>query len=127
MSKVQIWHNPRCSKSREGLKYLEQKGVEVEVKRYLDDPASKEQIEGLLKKLGINARELMRTNEAVYKELKLKDVDDEELLIEAMAKYPKLIQRAVVIYGSKAVIARPAQKIDELLDCIVILDRDNEV
>jgi len=80
MSKVTIYHNPRCSKSREALKLLEEQGADVEVVKYLDTPPSKEELKSLLGMLGISARELMRTKEAIYKELGLKDVEDEEKL-----------------------------------------------
>ena len=115
MEKVIVWHNPRCSKSRNGIKYLDEKGVEYETRRYLDNPPTKEEIAELLKKLGMRATELMRTKEKIYKELGLKDVEEEEKLIEAMAEHPKLIERPVVIKGEKAVVARPENRIDEIL------------
>jgi len=110
-----IWHNPRCSKSRAGLKYLEEKGIEHEVVRYLDTPPSAQEIQDVLGKLGMAPRELMRTKEAIYRELGLKEVTDDATLIAAMVEHPKLIERPVVIRGDKAVVARPAEKIDELL------------
>ena len=116
MSKITLWHNPRCSKSRNAAALLEEKGVEAEVVKYLDTPPSKEEIKELLKMLGITARELMRTKEAIYKELGLKDVDDEEKLIEAMVENPKLIERPIVIKNGKAAIGRPIENIIELLD-----------
>ena len=116
MSKITLWHNPRCSKSRNAAALLEEKGVEAEVVKYLDTPPTKEEIKELLKMLGISARELMRTKEAIYKELGLKDVDDEEKLIEAMAENPKLIERPIVIKDGKAAIGRPIENIIELLD-----------
>ena len=116
MANVTIWHNPRCSKSRNAAQLLEERGVEAEVVRYLDTPPTKEEIKEVLKMLGISARELMRTKEAIYKELGLKDVEDEEKLIEAMAAHPKLIERPVVIKDGKAAIGRPIEKIVELLE-----------
>lgn len=116
MAEVTIWHNPRCSKSRAAAQLLEAKGVEAEVVKYLETPPSKEEIKAVLKMLGISARELMRTKEDIYKELGLKDVEDEEKLIEAMAEYPKLIERPVVINDGKAAIGRPIEKIIELID-----------
>jgi len=116
MQNVTIWHNPRCSKSRNAAALLEEKGVEAEVVKYLDTPPSKEEIKALLKMLGITARELMRTKEAIYKELGLKDVDDEEKLIDAMAENPKLIERPIVIKNGKAAIGRPIENIIALLD-----------
>ena len=116
MSKITLWHNPRCSKSRNAAALLKEKGVEAEVVKYLDTPPGKEEIKELLKMLGITARELMRTKETIYKELGLKEVDDEEKLMEAMAENPKLIERPIVIKDGKAAIGRPIENIIELLD-----------
>lgn len=115
MSKVTIWHNPRCSKSREALKLLEEKGVEVEVFKYLDKEITKEDIKKLLEMIGAKARDIMRTKESIYKELGLKDVDDDEKLIEAMVKYHKLIERPIVIKDGKAIIGRPPTKVLDLV------------
>ena len=109
-----IWHNPRCSKSRQTLGILEEKGVDAEVVKYLEETPSVDEIKALLKKLNISARELMRTKEAIYKELGLKDETDEQKLIEAMASHPKLIERPVVIKGDKVVLGRPPEKVLEL-------------
>ena len=115
MSTVTIWHNPRCSKSRQALSLLEENGVSAEVVKYLDTNPSADEIKTLLSKLGIEPRELMRTKEAIYKELALKEVTDNEKLIEAMAEHPKLIERPVVIVGDKAVIGRPPEKVIDLI------------
>jgi len=115
MSEVQIWHNPRCSKSREAMKLLQEKGVEAEVVKYLEVEPDEEMIKDLLKKLGIPAKELLRTGEDIYKELKLANVEDEGVLIRAMSRFPKLIERPIVIKGDKAVIGRPPEKITAFL------------
>ncbi len=116
MSKIQIWHNPRCSKSRDALKFLEEEGIDAEVVKYLDTPHTKDEIKNLIKMLGLDsARELMRIKETIYKELSLKDENDEEKLIEAMVAHPKLIERPVVIKDSKAAIGRPIEKIVDLV------------
>jgi len=115
MSKVKIWHNPRCSKSRNALALLEEKGVEAEVVKYLETPPNRSEIVEMLKMLGISARELMRTKEAIYKELGLKDVTDEDALIDAMVSNPKLIERPIVIKDGKAAIGRPIENIVDLL------------
>ena len=115
MSKVTIWHNPRCSKSREALKLLEEKGAEVEVFKYLDEEITKEDIKKLLEMIGAKPRDIMRTKEAIYKELGLKDVDDDEKLIEAMVEHHKLIERPIVIKDGKAIIGRPPSKVLELV------------
>ena len=116
MANVTIWHNPRCGKSRDGVKLLEEKGIDAEVVKYLDTPPTKEELAALLKMLGITARELMRTKEAIYKELNLKEVTDEDQLIEAMVNNPKLIERPIVIKEGKAAIGRPIENIIELLN-----------
>lgn len=110
-----IWHNPKCSKSREALKLLEEKGTASEVFKYLDTPPSREEIVSLLQKLGISARELMRTKEELYKELGLAKVTEEAKLIDALAQHPKLIERPVLIDGERAVIGRPVEKVIEFL------------
>ncbi len=115
MNTITLWHNPRCSKSRAGLALLEAEGIETKVLRYLDTPPTEEEIRALLGKLGISARALMRTKEATYKELGLKDVQDEQQLIAAMAAHPKLIERPVLIRGDKAVIGRPLENIEAFL------------
>ena len=116
MKSVKIWHNPRCSKSRDSFKLLEEKGIEAEVISYLDNKVNKEELENVLKMLGVDsARELMRTKEAIYKELNLKDETSEDALIEAMIAHPKLIERPIVIKDNKAVIGRPIEKVIELL------------
>ena len=112
---IVIWHNPRCSKSREALKLLEAEGVEPEVFRYLDEKPSSEQIKEVLKMMGVGPRDIMRTKEAAYRELGLKDVDDDEKLIEAMAENPKLIERPIVIKDGRAVLGRPPEKVIELI------------
>ena len=115
MSTVTIWHNPRCSKSRAVNTLLEEQGVEAEVVKYLDESLTVSQLKALLTMLGIEPRELMRTKEAIYRELNLKEENDPQKLIEAMVTHPKLIERPIVIKGSKAVIGRPIEKVIELL------------
>ncbi len=115
MNNVKIWHNPRCSKSRNAVALLEEQGVEVEVVKYLETLPSKDEIVEVLKMLGISARELMRTKEDIYKELGLKNVSDEDALIDAMVTHPKLIERPIVIKDGKAAIGRPIENIVELL------------
>ncbi len=115
MSKVKIYHNPRCSKSRNAVALLEEQGIEAEVVKYLDTPPTKEELKKILKMLGLSARELMRTKEAIYKELELKEVEEEEALIDAMVANPKLIERPIVIKDGKAAIGRPIENIIELL------------
>lgn len=112
---ITIWHNPKCSKSREALKLLEAKGENIEIFKYLDTPPSREEIVILLNKLGISARELMRTKEELYNELGLANVQEESSLIDALAAYPKLIERPILIDGERAFIGRPVEKVVEFL------------
>lgn len=113
---ITIYHNPKCSKSRQGLDFLLAHDVQPLVIDYIKAPLTADEITHLLEKLGMKARELMRTKEALYKELKLDNPKlSEEKLIAAMATHPKLIERPIVVKGKKAVIARPTEKILELL------------
>ncbi len=109
-----IWHNPKCSKSREALELLHARDIDVEVVKYLETHPSKEKITDLLSKLKIPARELMRTKEDIYKELNLKDEMDEEKLIKVMVEHPILIERPIVFTEKGVVIGRPSEKILEL-------------
>ena len=110
-----IWHNPRCSKSRETLALLEEKDEQPAIRKYLEDAPSAEEIREILALLGIEPRALMRTKEALYKELGLADVSDNEALIKAMADNPKLIERPVVIKNGKARLGRPPESVLEIL------------
>ncbi len=113
---VSIYHNPRCSKSRQTLALLQEKGIEPETVLYLQDPPDAATIQGLLTMLGFtSARELMRTKEAVYKELGLKEVSDDAALIQAMADNPSLIERPIVIANGKARLGRPPEQVLEIL------------
>ena len=116
MSQITVWHNPRCSKSRETMKLLDERGVESRVVKYLDEELTVDRVKELLSQLGLEPRELMRTKEAIYRELKLKDESDPERLIEAMVEHPKLIERPIVIKDGKAVIGRPIERVVELLE-----------
>jgi len=115
MDSVTIWHNPRCSKSREALSILEANGCEKDIVKYLDTNPNAATITNLLKMLGVTARELMRTKEDIYNELKLKDEHNEVKLIEAMALHPKLIERPILIKNAKAIIGRPTSVIVDFL------------
>ncbi|MGX1930398.1 arsenate reductase (glutaredoxin) [Flagellimonas sp. 2504JD4-2] len=112
---IKIYHNPRCRKSREGLEYLEKTGENFEVVRYLENVPTKEELKEVISYLGISPEELVRKNEAVWKEsFKGKTLSD-EAIVDAMIENPKLIERPIIIKGKKAVIGRPADKIDTLL------------
>lgn len=110
-----IYHNPRCTKSRQGLAYLSENGIDPIIKEYLKEELSKEELRDVIKHLGIKPEELVRKTEADFKEnFKGKSLSDEEW-IDAMIKFPKLIQRPIILHGDKGVIARPTERIDELL------------
>ncbi len=115
MQNIQIWHNPLCSKSRSALELLENKGINADIVKYLENNPTKEQLKDVLKKLNIKAKELLRTNEDIYKELNLKDINDEEILIDFMVKNPILIERPIIIRNDIAVIARPIENLEDLL------------
>lgn len=114
---IKIYHNPRCSKSRETLALLQEKGITPTVVEYLTTPPSIAEIEKLLKMLGFtDARQLMRTKEDIYKELKLADNDiTQAQLIQAMHDNPKLIERPIVVKGKKAKLGRPPEQVLEIL------------
>lgn len=116
MQEITIWHNPKCSKSREAMKILEDNECEAEVVKYLESNPNETEIKTILKMLGVTPRELMRQKEDIYKELKLKDETDDQKLILAMVEHPKLIERPVIIKGDKAIIGRPTEKIAEFLN-----------
>ncbi len=107
---IQIYHNSRCSKSRECLAFIEETGQEFEVIKYLDDVPSFEKLKSIIKKLGIKPIELVRQKEKIWIEnFKEKEMSDDEI-IQAMILNPILIERPIVINGDKAVIARPVEK-----------------
>lgn len=112
---VTIWHNPRCSKSRQTLSLLRDNGVEPRIVEYLKDEPSEADIRDALAKLGLEPRKLMRTGEAVYKDLGLKDVSDDDALIKAMAENPILIERPVVLNGDKVALGRPPEDVLRIL------------
>jgi len=116
MSQTVIWHNPRCSKSREAVAISEELNAKSEIVKYLDETPSKEELKQVLKMLGFSsAREWMRTKEDIYKELNLKEESDEERLLDAMVAHPKLIERPVIIKGEKAIIGRPTSIIADFI------------
>ncbi|TPV32422.1 arsenate reductase (glutaredoxin) [Paucihalobacter ruber] len=108
---IEIYHNPRCRKSREALKLLESKGIEHQTILYLDQTLNTEELKALLEKLKINAEELVRKNESIWKEQFKAHALTEDDIVEAMVKHPKLIERPIVVNGNRAVIGRPAENI----------------
>lgn len=113
---LEIWHNPRCSKSRQTLELLRSQGHEPIVIEYLNTPPTAARLKEILKMLDLQPRQLMRRNEAVYKE---QGIDDEALdanqLVAAMVAHPKLIERPIVINGTKAALGRPPEQVLSIL------------
>ncbi len=109
-----IWHNPRCSKSRATLGLLQEAGVSIEERRYLDEAPTEAELKDVLGKLGLQPSGLIRRKEALVKELGL-DLSDEDAVLAAMVAHPKLIERPIVVHGSKAVLGRPPENVNALL------------
>ena len=112
---IKIYHNPRCKKSREALELLKDSGKEYEVVKYLEDIPTKEELREVLNCLSLSAENLVRKNEAIWKEKFKGKLLSEEDIINAMITYPKLIERPIVIEGGKAIIGRPPEKVQEML------------
>lgn len=116
MSTFTIYHNPRCSKSRQTLQILEDNGVQPQIVLYLETPPDAAALKAILKKLGLGARDLLRKGEDDYKENNLKDTSlSDDQLIAAMVKFPKLIERPIVIKGNQAVLGRPPENVLTLI------------
>ena len=112
---IEIYHNPRCSKSRQGLSILEESGKEFEIIKYLEEDLTSVELQDVIIKLGIEPIDLIRKNEAIWKsEFKGKSLSDNEI-IAAMVNHPKLIERPIVINGDKAVIGRPPEAIKDII------------
>ena len=112
---LQIYHNPRCSKSRDSYKLLQDSGIAFETIEYLKQPPSKKELKSILSKLDITAEHLIRKTEAIFKEhYKGKELSEDEW-IEAMILHPKLIERPIIIMGNKAVVGRPIDNVISLL------------
>jgi arsenate reductase len=112
---IQIFHNPRCSKSRQGLQILKESNIDFEIVKYLDTTLNTKELKNIIDKLNISPLELVRKNESIWKEnFKGKALTDAEI-IQAMCDYPKLIERPIVIVNEKAVVGRPPNLIKELI------------
>lgn len=112
---MKIYHNPRCSKSRQGLAIVQEANVDFEIREYLKEPVSEEELTDIIRKLDIPPIDLVRKNEKDWKEnFKNKNLSEQEV-IEAMVSFPKLIERPIFIKGERAVIGRPPEKIKDLL------------
>jgi arsenate reductase len=114
-AKVRIYHNPRCTKSRETLALLREHDVEPEVVLYLETPPSAKELKALIKKLGIEPHALLRSKEAAYAEAGLERGSSLSEIVEAIVEHPILLERPVVVVGERAVIGRPPERVLELL------------
>ncbi len=113
---VTIYHNPRCSKSRQTLARLEARGIEPEIVRYLDDPPDVDTLQAIVAQLGMRPAQLLRRGESEYRELGLAEqLDDDAAVLQAMAKHPRLIERPIVVVGDRARLGRPPESVDEIL------------
>lgn len=113
---IEYWHNPRCSKSRAGLALLEERGADVTVRKYLEDGPDLAKLIATRVALGDpSVSEMMRTKDAIFKELGLSKTDADDALLTAMAKHPALIERPIAINGDRARIGRPTEALLELL------------
>lgn len=115
MSDVEIWHNPRCSKSRQTLAILEDKGIKPTIRLYLKDIPTADELRDVLKALGLKAGDILRTGEAECLEAGVDKISDEDKLIAAMVQFPKLIERPIVRAGDKAVLGRPPENVLDLI------------
>ncbi|WDQ17199.1 arsenate reductase (glutaredoxin) [Rhodopirellula sp. P2] len=114
---TKIYHNPRCTKSRQALQLLEERGIEPEIIKYLETPPSKKELTEIVKLLGIPAEGLVRKKEPLFKELNLGEQTlTEQQWIATMVEHPKLIERPIVIHDGKAAIGRPTENIAAILD-----------
>lgn len=112
---MEIYHNPRCQKSRQALQILQEADVDFQIRKYLDNPPTRAELEAVVKKLDVSPETLVRKNEKIYTEkYKGKELTDGEW-IDAMVENPRLIQRPIVIDGDRAVIGRPPENVRELL------------
>ena len=114
MAQLTLYHNPRCSKSREALRLLRERGEEPELIEYLKTPPDAKELRRLLRLLGKKPSEVVRTGESVYRELNLGGAD-EDALLAAIAKHPILLERPVAVAGKTAVIGRPPETVLDLL------------
>ena len=113
---VEIYHNPRCSKSRQTLQLLNERGIEPKITKYLETPPDKATLEKILDMLGIEPRDLMRRKEPEYKLAALDDPDlSRDALIQAMVDHPRLIERPIVIKDGKAALGRPPESVLDII------------
>ena len=115
-SKITIYYNPKCRKSREALQIIREKGIDPEIIYYLDEPPSTKELAEVLRKMGKRPRDIFRKSEPLYKDLGLKNKDlSDEVLLEHLNKHPILIERPIVVKGQRAVLGRPPEDIKKII------------
>ena len=120
MKEFTIYHNPRCSKSRQALQILRGRGIEPNIIEYLKTPLQKDELKKISTSLGLRPKEFVRKNESDFKERNLVNhLEDDDKMIEAMAAYPKIIERPIVVLKDKAVIGRPPDNVLKLIKLII--------
>lgn len=116
MTTLQIYHNPRCSKSRAALTLLEERQLQPAIIEYLKEPPTESDLQALVKKLGIKPEELVRKTEPIYREMYAGKAMTDAQWIAALAKHPILIERPIVVMGKRAVIGRPPERVLDLIE-----------
>jgi arsenate reductase len=115
MTEVTLYHNPRCSKSREALRLLEEHGIKTRIVRYLETPPTQEDLQRLGNALKTRAQEMIRPNETEFADAGLSSESGDDEIFAAIARYPKLLQRPIAVQGDRAVIGRPPERVLEIL------------
>ena len=117
MNKILIYHNPRWSKSRESVKILENSGKDYEIIDYIKSPLSIGELKAIAKKMDFRPKDFIRKGEGIFKELNLKEhINDDETIFQYMLENPKLIERPIIVSGDKAVLGRPPEKVNEIIN-----------
>ncbi len=115
-SKITIYYNPKCRKSREALQIIKERGIEPDIRYYLEDPPSTQELAEILRKMGKRPRDIFRKSEPLYKDLGLKNKDlPDDVLLEHLNKHPILIERPIVVKGQRAVLGRPPEDIKKII------------
>ena len=114
MKNIVIYHNPRCSKSRKTLEYIKDKNINPIIKLYLEEDITEKEIKNIVKMLGIKPIELVRQQEEEFKNYKSKDLNDDEIF-SLLIKYPKLIERPIVVSDNRAILGRPPEKVLDII------------
>lgn len=115
-SKITIYYNPKCRKSREALQIIKERGIDPDIRYYLEDPPSKQELSEILRKMGKRPRDIFRKSEPLYKDLGLKNKDlPDDVLLDHLNKHPILIERPIVVKGQRAVLGRPPEDIKKII------------